>query len=99
MIIRTAAEGVAEEELARDVDRLKSQWEEISRQAAEEVQCAADALGQEPDTLIKVIRDLFNSDITRLVLDGDRAYEPVAAYIDAVAPELSEPGLAVRRPQ
>ena len=27
----------------------------------------------EPGTLIKVVRDLFNSDITRLVVDGDDA--------------------------
>jgi ribonuclease E len=89
VIIRTAAEGVAEEELARDVERLKSQWEEISRQA-EKKSNAPLLLSAEPDTLIKVVRDLFNSDITRLVLDGDRAYEPVAAYIEAVAPELSD---------
>jgi len=89
VIIRTAAEGVAEEELARDVERLKAQWEEISRQA-EKKSNAPLLLSAEPDTLIKVVRDLFNSDISRLVLEGERAYEPVAAYIDAVAPELSE---------
>jgi len=89
VIIRTAAEGVAEEELARDVERLKSQWEEISRQADKKSDAPL-LLSAEPDTLIKVVRDLFNSDISRLVLDGERAYEPVAAYIDAVAPELSE---------
>ena len=88
VIIRTAAEGVAEEELARDVDRLKTQWEQISRQA-EKKSNAPLLLSAEPDTLIKVVRDLFNSDISRLVLDGDQAYEPVAAYIDRVAPELS----------
>ena len=88
VIIRTAAEGVAEEELARDVDRLKAQWEEISRQA-EKKSNAPLLLSAEPDTLIKVVRDLFNSDISRLVLDGEGAYESVAAYINAVAPELA----------
>ncbi|SDO22931.1 ribonuclease E [Nakamurella panacisegetis] len=89
VIIRTAAEGVAEEELARDVERLKSQWEEISRQAQKKSNAPL-LLSAEPDTLIKVVRDLFNSDITRLVLDGDQAYEPVSAYINAVAPELAD---------
>ena len=88
VIIRTAAEGVDEEELARDVDRLKTQWEEISRQADKKSNAPLQ-LSAEPNTLIKVIRDLFNSDISRLVLDGDRAYEPVSAYINAVAPELA----------
>ncbi len=89
VIIRTAAEGIAEEELARDVERLQSQWEEITRRAAEKTS-APTQLYAEPGTLIKVIRDLFNSDITRLVIDGDDAYEPVAEYITAVAPELAD---------
>ncbi|MGI8590818.1 MAG: translation initiation factor IF-2 N-terminal domain-containing protein [Nakamurella sp.] len=89
VIIRTAAEGVAEEELARDVERLKSQWDEISRQA-EKKSSAPLLLSAEPDTLIKVVRDLFNSDISSLILDGEQAHKPVAAYIDAVAPELSD---------
>ena len=89
VIIRTAAEGIAEEELARDVERLKSQWEEISRRASEKTS-APTQLYAEPGTLIKVVRDLFNSDITRLVVDGDEAYGPVAEYVTAVAPELAD---------
>ena len=95
VIIRTAAEGIAEDELARDVERLKSQWEEISRRAAEKTS-APTQLYAEPGTLIKVVRDLFNSDITRLVVDGDEAYEPVAEYINAVAPELADRLVQVR---
>ncbi|HEY4991099.1 MAG TPA: Rne/Rng family ribonuclease, partial [Nakamurella sp.] len=89
VIIRTAAEGIAEEELARDVERLKVQWEEITRRAAEKTS-APTQLYAEPGTLIKVVRDLFNSDITRLVVDGDDAYGPVAEYVTAVAPELAD---------
>ena len=88
VIIRTAAEGISEAELARDVERLKSQWEEISRRA-EARTGAPTVLYAEPGTLLKVVRDLFNSDITRLVVDGDDAYEPVADYITAIAPELA----------
>jgi len=44
----------------------------------------------EPGTLIKVVRDLFNSDITRLVVDGDDAWGPVSEYVNAVAPELAD---------
>ena len=34
VIVRTAAEGASEEELTRDVERLKAQWEAISAKAA-----------------------------------------------------------------
>ncbi|TKV61410.1 Rne/Rng family ribonuclease [Nakamurella flava] len=93
VIIRTAAEGISEEELARDVERLKAQWEDISRRA-EQKSSAPTRLYAEPGTLLKVVRDLFNSDINRLVIDSDDtadgAYRPVKEYVDAVAPELSD---------
>ena len=89
VIIRTAAEGIAESELAADVERLKSQWEEITRRA-EEKTAGPTQLYAEPGTLIKVVRDLFNSDITRLVVDGDDAFGPVQDYVTSVAPELAD---------
>ncbi len=93
VIIRTAAEGVSEEELARDVERLRTQWEEISRRA-EAKGSAPTLLYAEPGTLIKVVRDLFNSDISRLIVDGDadedKAWGPVSEYVEAVAPELAD---------
>ncbi|WP_353650720.1 translation initiation factor IF-2 N-terminal domain-containing protein [Nakamurella sp. A5-74] len=97
VIIRTAAEGVSEDDLAADVERLKSQWETIQEaaEAAKSNQSSSPSqLSAEPDTLTKVVRDLFNSDITSLVIDdeggSDGAYASVSAYVDQVAPELSE---------
>jgi ribonuclease E len=89
VIIRTAAEGVDEAELIRDVERLRQQWEHIEA-AAEKKSSAPTQLYAEPGTLIKVIRDLFNSDITSLVVDGDDAWSAVSDYVLAVAPELAE---------
>ena len=89
VIIRTAAEGVAEAELIRDVERLREQWEQIEAAAAKKSSAPAQLYG-EPGTLIKVIRDLFNSDITSLVVDGDDAWAAVSDYVLSVAPELAE---------
>ncbi|MGW5341267.1 translation initiation factor IF-2 N-terminal domain-containing protein [Rhodococcus sp. LW-XY12] len=91
VIIRTAAEGVSEEELSRDVTRLQTQWESI-REQSEKLQ--ADASGQpktlyeEPDLLVKVVRDLFNEDFSKLVIEGDSAWNTVESYIRTVAPDL-----------
>ncbi|MDC3724992.1 translation initiation factor IF-2 N-terminal domain-containing protein [Rhodococcus sp. PD04] len=91
VIIRTAAEGVSEEELSRDVTRLQTQWEAI-REQSEKLQ--ADASGQpktlyeEPDLLVKVVRDLFNEDFSKLVIEGDSAWNTVESYIRTVAPDL-----------
>ena len=89
VIIRTAAEGAPEEELILDVQRLQAQWEEIS-QAAADVGAAPVQLSTEPDTLTKVVRDLFNSDISRLVIDGPDAFASISEYVEAVAPELTD---------
>lgn len=89
VIIRTAAEGVDEQELTQDVQRLTKQWAEIERKAERQAN-APTLLSAEPDTLIRVIRDLFNSDISELVIDGQDAYPAVAEYVTAVAPELAD---------
>lgn len=87
VIIRTASEGVSEPELARDVERLQAAWRTIEEAAAKETN-APKALYEEPDMLVKVIRDLFNEDFAKLVIEGDRAWSTVETYVRTVAPDL-----------
>ncbi len=90
VIIRTASEGVSEEELARDVRRLQAQWEVIqnkSGSAGGKVK-APELLYQEPDLLVKVVRDLFTEDFRELVVQGDDAWDTVDGYVKHVAPDL-----------
>ncbi|SDG47562.1 Rne/Rng family ribonuclease [Klenkia brasiliensis] len=89
VIIRTAAEGASEEELTRDVARLQAQWEVIQTKAAS-TSNAPSLLYGEPDLAIRVIRDVFNEDFKRLVVQGDDAWDTVEAYVAHVSPELSE---------
>jgi len=86
VIVRTAAEGASEDELARDVKRLQAQWEEIQRKAAEGH--APAALSEEPDLVIRVVRDLFNEDFRELIVQGDQAYGELENYLDSVSPDL-----------
>ncbi|WP_231486469.1 Rne/Rng family ribonuclease, partial [Candidatus Blastococcus massiliensis] len=88
VIIRTAAEGVSEEELTRDVNRLKAQWDVI-KQKSESTSSAPTLLYGEPDLAIRVIRDVFNEDFKELVVQGDDAWDTVEAYVAHVSPELS----------
>ncbi|MEI4273644.1 Rne/Rng family ribonuclease [Klenkia sp. LSe6-5] len=89
VIIRTAAEGASEEELTRDVARLQAQWEVIQTKS-QTVTNAPTLLYGEPDLAIRVIRDVFNEDFKRLVVQGDDAWDTVEAYVAHVSPELSE---------
>ncbi|MEV4707095.1 Rne/Rng family ribonuclease [Actinoplanes sp. NPDC049316] len=88
VIVRTAAEGASEDELARDVKRLQAQWEEIQAKAAEGG--APRPLSEEPDLVIRVVRDLFNEDFRELIVQGDQAYGELENYLDSVSPDLLE---------
>src|SRR5215208_4406829 len=87
VIIRTAAEGASEDELTRDVQRLQAQWEAI-RQKAGQTKSAPTLLYAEPDLELRVVRDVFNEDFTKLVVSGDDAWEMISQYVDHVAPDL-----------
>ncbi|MFC9997071.1 translation initiation factor IF-2 N-terminal domain-containing protein [Nocardia sp. NPDC127526] len=87
VIIRTASEGVSEAELARDVERLQQTWRTIEEQG-KNGSGAPKTLYEEPDLLVKVVRDLFNEDFSKLVIEGDRAWTTVENYVRTVAPDL-----------
>jgi ribonuclease E len=87
VIIRTAAEGASEEEISGDVRRLQAQWEVIQTKAAKGG--APVLLHSEPDLVIRVVRDVFNEDFTRLVVQGDSEWETIRDYVEFVAPDLA----------
>ncbi len=91
VIIRTASEGVKEDDIRADVNRLQERWAQVEARAAETTKKAAGAavaLYEEPDVLVKVIRDLFNEDFTGLIVSGDEAWNTINEYVNTVAPEL-----------
>lgn len=88
VIVRTAAEGATEDQLTRDVQRLTSQWEHIQKQV--ENQQAPALLHAEPDLLVKIVRDVFNEDFTKMLIQGEDAQQTIRAYLESVAPDLLE---------
>ncbi|MBB5785535.1 Rne/Rng family ribonuclease [Jiangella mangrovi] len=88
VIVRTAAEGASEEELTNDVGRLQAEWEALEKKASSGN--APQLLHGEPDLAIKVVRDLFNEDFTKLVVSGDRAWDTIEEYVSSVAGSLRE---------
>ncbi|MET0628694.1 MAG: Rne/Rng family ribonuclease, partial [Acidimicrobiia bacterium] len=88
LIVRTAAEGATRDELERDVRRLRSQWEQISQLAAKTK--SAKLLYQEPDLVLRLIREEFTKEYRGIVIDDRALYESTMAYVEAMAPELAE---------
>ena len=88
VIVRTAAEGASDEELTRDVVRLKAQWEDIKKKSEGANVSAPSLLYGEPDLTVRVIRDIFNEDFRKLTVQGDGAWEDINNYLGHIAPEL-----------
>jgi len=88
VIVRTASEGASEDELRTDVARLAAQWEDI--EAKSKTASAPSMLYGEPDISIKVVRDIFNEDVKKLIVSGDDAWDIVNPYVTYVAPDLAD---------
>ncbi|MGB8360334.1 MAG: Rne/Rng family ribonuclease [Acidimicrobiia bacterium] len=86
VIVRTAALHASAEELAADISRLTKQWEAINEQAKDGA--APSLIHQEPELLIKVIREHFTADFRKLLIDDERSFDTVISYLQSTAPDL-----------
>ena len=89
VIVRTAAEGATEAQIRDDVARLTRQWEEIDKKRSS-TKNAPVLLRGEPELAVRVVRDIFNEDFTKLVVQGRNTYATVKDYVDELSPELSD---------
>ncbi len=88
VIVRTAAEGVSEEDLTNDVARLKAQWEDIYQKSINPNFHAPALIYAEPDLAVRVISDIFNEDFRKLTVQGSGAWDEINNYLGFIAPEL-----------
>lgn len=89
VIVRTAAEGATEEQVKADIDRLTKQWEEIQNKQ-NTIRKAPALLHGEPELVVRVVRDIFNEDFSKLIVQGKETWETVSKYVGDLSPELSE---------
>ena len=91
VIIRTAAEGASEEAITKDLEALTRQWERINAKREEFWHGKRPKLLQgEPDVAIRVVRDIFNDDFNKLIVEGDKVYDRIEEYLDTMAPDLKD---------
>ena len=87
LIVRTAAEGASEEELSGDLKLLLKLWSSIRGRAG---RTKAPALVyQEAELPLRIVRDLFIRDFKRVVVDHERTYRKIVAYLKRTSPELA----------
>ena len=88
VIVRTAAENVTSDEIERDVLRLVKQWEQISELAKRST--APSLLYREPDMALRVIREEFNKEYRKVVIDDRAIYDDVHEYVRSISPALED---------
>jgi ribonuclease E len=86
LIVRTAAEGASRADIERDLRRLITTWGTISDKAQRA--SAPTLVYQEPELEVRVIRDLFNREINRCVIDDRDLEELLRGYIRQTTPDL-----------
>ena len=89
VIIRTAAEGATEEAIQKDLESLMRQWERIEEKRQEFLHGKRPKLLQgEPDVAIRVVRDIFNDDFQKLIVEGEGVCQRIKEYLEMMAPDL-----------
>jgi ribonuclease G len=87
VIVRTAAEGATEEDLANDLQYLRQLWatvEERSRTSR-----APSLVYQDLRLIRRVVRDLFTEEVSRFLIDSPEEYQRVADLVRSFAPKLA----------
>ena len=88
IIIRTAAEGVAADDLARDVTSLCEKWDAIEAEVSKSNQPRL--VYRDLDLAVRVLREELNEDFRGVIIDDAELFDKVREYVLAVNPELAD---------
>jgi ribonuclease G len=87
LIVRTAAEGASQEELAGDLAFLRKLWSTVQGRASRAE--PPTLVYQEAELPLRIIRDLFIRDFERVVVDHERTYRRIVGYLKRTSAELA----------
>lgn len=75
LLVRTEAEGRAEEAIMEDLESLQRQWEAIQQEATSTR--APALLNRDDDFIQRVLRDMYTADVNRIVVDSNTGVKRV----------------------
>ncbi len=88
LIVRTAAEGMDERDLADDVRFLLQLWTKVTERAR--TSRAPAVLYQDLGLIRRVVRDLFTGEVNKFIVDSRREFELIRDLVGSFAPDLRE---------
>lgn len=86
-IVRTAAEGVSEEQLTQDVNFLVKLWQDILQKS--DASKAPALIQPELDVILRATRDLYGMGIDKIIVDERDSFDKVKKFTEHLMPELS----------
>ena len=86
LITRTAAEGRSKTDFTADVRYLNRMWERIKGKY--EKMKGPGLIREDLGYILRTVRDQFNTDIDKLVIDNEIEYERISNFLDNLAPGL-----------
>ena len=87
VIVRTAAEFKETESFTKDILDTYAIWKKVIKDFKKSD--TAELLYADYNLAESIVRDLFNEDVTRIVVDSEELFELIREYLNNVAPELS----------
>ncbi|HEY9639619.1 MAG TPA: Rne/Rng family ribonuclease [Coleofasciculaceae cyanobacterium] len=79
LLVRTEAEGVAEEAILEDLETLQKQWESVQQEAVSTR--APSLLNRDDDFIQRVLRDVYSADVNRIVVDSHTGLKRVKQHL------------------
>ncbi|MEJ6394767.1 ribonuclease E/G [Gymnodinialimonas sp. 2305UL16-5] len=84
LIVRTAGAQRTKTEIKRDYEYLQRQWEQIRELTLKSI--APAPIYQEGDLIHRTIRDLYNRDISEVVVEGEAGYKHAKNFMKMIMP-------------
>jgi ribonuclease E len=93
LLVRTEAEGVAEEAIMEDLEALQRRWESIQQEAAS---TRAPALLERDDDFIqRVLREAYTQEVNRVVVDSHSGMKRIKQQVTLWAGSKTLPGVSI----
>lgn len=88
-VVRTAAEGVSEEEIVKDIERLVNDWQVVF--ARGKLAKAPQLLYRELDLSVRIVRDYMDEEVNKVIVDNETIFFRVKELLEQMpeyTPEL-----------
>ncbi|MEJ2553473.1 MAG: Rne/Rng family ribonuclease, partial [Gammaproteobacteria bacterium] len=86
-IIRTAAEGAAEDALRDDMEYLKKLWDSVCEQAA--TAAPGSVIYEDMPLVLRALRDLVDLDVEKVRIDSRENYKKALAFAQQFVPQVA----------